>query len=96
MQGPVLGSRNCSPSCLVAAGFEATQHFARADTSVIVEEEDVAARMHEGESAAPISEELPPRERLGKQVKAKTSVHYPCSLAFTSFPLVNCWKTPKI
>lgn len=62
MQGPVSGSRSCSPSCLLAAGFESTQHFAKAGTCVVIEEEDVAAKMPEGESASPISDELPPRE----------------------------------
>lgn len=61
MQGPVLGSRSCSQSCLLTAGFEATQNFAKAGTCVVLEEEDVAAKLPEGESAPPISDELPPR-----------------------------------
>lgn len=96
MQGPVLGSRSFSPSCLPAAWFEATQHFAKAGACVALEEEDVAVKMPEEEPAPPISDELPPRDHLVRQVKAETSLYYPCPLAFITFPLVNCWKRPKI
>ena len=61
-----MGSRSSSPSCLVAAGIEDSQHFARADTSVIIEDEDVAAKMAEKEAASPISDDLPPERGSGR------------------------------
>lgn len=66
MQGPISGSSSSSPSCLVIAGIEASQHFVRAVTSVLIEEEDVAAKMSNKEAAPRISDDLPPRRRLGR------------------------------